>query len=325
MHVAEEIPHQPCSLLFMAGSSQDDDVTVVFSDSIVRIVFQDLETAVSACLRGARDSKSAASQEAGTTAKSRQGLFGTWGVDAKGSGKGDHTAADHRNPSGIAPLPFQRWELPRAVQSCTDAVCLGEKQPDLYWVLQQQGATAESRQQRQLLYCVAAESPSLCSVVASRQAGRGTLALLQGLASSLGSVTSGAVGRARTAASSIASTPASITSGLRSLVLAPFTSTSQGMSSSQSNDKPGPYAEAPVATFDGRQQRAEAAAMAPRAFRDEGRVVTRLCPAPRGGSLIAATDNLGRVLLVEGAHMCVLRLWKVGHASVVSLLPTRHF
>jgi hypothetical protein len=58
-----------------------------------------------------------------------------------------------------------------------------------------------------------AESPSLCAVLANRQAGRGTLAMLQGLASSLGSVTSNAVGLARAAGSRVANTPANITSG----------------------------------------------------------------------------------------------------------------
>lgn len=45
-------------------------------------------------------------------------------------------------------------------------------------------------------------------------------------------------------------------------------------------------------------------------LRDEPRAVTALAPAPRG-CLLAATDTLGRVLLVDGAALGVLRMWKV--------------
>ena len=47
------------------------------------------------------------------------------------------------------------------------------------------------------------------------------------------------------------------------------------------------------------------------ALRDEGWSVMRLAPAPRG-ALVAAVDGLGRVLLLEGAHMALVRMWKVG-------------
>ena len=58
-----------------------------------------------------------------------------------------------------------------------------------------------------------AESPALCSVVVNRQVGRGALAMLHGIAASIGSVTSGAVGLARAAGSRVLNTPANITSG----------------------------------------------------------------------------------------------------------------
>ena len=69
----------------------------------------------------------------------------------------------------------------------------------------------------------------------------------------------------------------------------------------------------PVASFD------SAAALLPRvteiathglALRDEGRAVSTLCPSPRG-ALVAAVDGLGRVLLVDGANVTIIRIWKV--------------
>ena len=46
------------------------------------------------------------------------------------------------------------------------------------------------------------------------------------------------------------------------------------------------------------------------ALRDEGRAVSRLCPSP-WGTLVAAVDGLGRVLLVDGANVTLIRMWKV--------------
>lgn len=48
-----------------------------------------------------------------------------------------------------------------------------------------------------------------------------------------------------------------------------------------------------------------------RRHRDDGRAVLSLAPAPHG-SLVAAVDSLGRVLLVEMGSMIVSRMWKVG-------------
>ena len=63
------------------------------------------------------------------------------------------------------------------------------------------------------LLCTGAESPALCSVVVNRQAGRGALAMLHGIAASIGSVTSGAVGLARAAGNRVLNTPVNITLG----------------------------------------------------------------------------------------------------------------
>lgn len=48
-----------------------------------------------------------------------------------------------------------------------------------------------------------------------------------------------------------------------------------------------------------------------RQLQDDARRLGALAPAP-AGALLAAADNLGRVLLVDGATMVVLRMWKVG-------------
>lgn len=56
------------------------------------------------------------------------------------------------------------------------------------------------------------------------------------------------------------------------------------------------------------------AALPWRALRDDARALGRLAPAP-AGALVAAADNLGRVLLVDGATMVVLRMWKVRRAA----------
>lgn len=47
-----------------------------------------------------------------------------------------------------------------------------------------------------------------------------------------------------------------------------------------------------------------------RAFGDDPRVVTELVPAPVG-ALVATADALGRVSLVDGAALLLLRMWKV--------------
>ena len=58
-----------------------------------------------------------------------------------GSGSGGHgqsrgwAAAAPARPAPL-PLPFQRWDLPRGMRACADAVCLGQRPQDLYSVLQ---------------------------------------------------------------------------------------------------------------------------------------------------------------------------------------------
>lgn len=46
-------------------------------------------------------------------------------------------------------------------------------------------------------------------------------------------------------------------------------------------------------------------------LRDDERVLEALVPAPVG-SLLVAPDSLGRVLLLDGADMVAVRIWKVG-------------
>ena len=49
----------------------------------------------------------------------------------------------------IRPVAFQRWELPRTLKGCVDAVCLGQAPRDLYSVLQ--GSYIDDER---LVYCV---------------------------------------------------------------------------------------------------------------------------------------------------------------------------
>ncbi len=51
------------------------------------------------------------------------------------------------------------------------------------------------------------------------------------------------------------------------------------------------------------------------AWHDAPRVLRALLPAPRGG-LVAACDSLGRVLLLDGTKLTLLRMWKVRCACV---------
>lgn len=53
-------------------------------------------------------------------------------------------------------------------------------------------------------------------------------------------------------------------------------------------------------------------------LRDDDRVLEGLVPAPVG-ALLVAPDNLGRVLLVDGASMAAVRIWKVRGDTVLLL------
>jgi hypothetical protein len=93
--------------------------------------------------------------------------------------------------------------------------------------------------------------------------------------------------------------------GVKSLVK-PLSSWYNGSSKSSSGSS-----AQPVVTFDDLQQlpKPEPLTLA-KQLRDDERVLDALVPAPVG-TLLVAPDNLGRVLLLDGADMVAVRIWKV--------------
>lgn len=146
---------------------------------------------------------------------------------------------------------------------------------------------------------------------------RGALALLAGAASSL---SSGVLGLARSAGSQVLAGPRALTSSIRSFVLNPL---SLGWPP-EAESTGGGTSAAGAACFDALPPAASAAAAAPvaHAFRDDPRVVT-CCVAAPVGCMLAAADNLGRVLLANGATMTVLHMWKGYRDAQVGWLEVR--
>jgi hypothetical protein len=97
-------------------------------------------------------------------------------------------------------------------------------------------------------------------------------------------------------------------SGVKSLVR-PLSSWYTGSSNSSSSSTQ------PVVAFDdlGQLPKPEPLTLT-KQLRDDERVLESVVPAPVG-SLLVAPDNLGRVLLLDGADMVAVRIWKVGVAG----------
>ena len=139
-----------CGLLFTGfgasrGCVEDEpDITLAFRDSLARISCSDLELTVRECMAVA----AASDCSKYTPIPSGGGLVGSlWG-----SSGGGVPAASGAKPVGVGPLPFQRWDLPRSVRSCSDAVCLGRTPTDLYSALQ-----GVSEGNCKLSYCIGEE------------------------------------------------------------------------------------------------------------------------------------------------------------------------
>lgn len=67
----------------------------------------------------------------------------------------------------------------------------------------------------------------------------------------------------------------------------------------------------PVVAFDDLQQLPKPEPLTlTKQLRDDERMLEALVPAPVG-ALLVAPDNLGRVLLLDGADMVAVRIWKV--------------
>lgn len=82
----------------------------------------------------------------------------------------------------------------------------------------------------------------------------------------------------------------------------------------------------PVVAFDDLQQLPKPEPLTlTKQLRDDERVLDALVPAPVG-TLLVAPDNLGRVLLLDGADMVAVRIWKVGPSCNLPVLaqPSNH-
>ncbi|KAI8465884.1 MAG: Rab3 GTPase-activating protein regulatory subunit N-terminus-domain-containing protein [Monoraphidium minutum] len=196
---------------------------------------------------------------------------------------------------GTPPLAYHRWELPSGFGARSGAACLGPRPRGLDAALAA-GAWGSGRgPEHRLLIATAGAKPPLAGVEVEEQPARGALARLAGVA---GSVTSAAYGAAYGAASkAVTLGPSLLTSGVRSL-----TSWVAGAPS----DGARPPA---VPSYDLAGAPKLEASLPWRPLIDDARRLGPLAPAPAGG-LFAAADGLGRVLLVDGASMAVLRMWK---------------
>jgi hypothetical protein len=97
--------------------------------------------------------------------------------------------------------------------------------------------------------------------------------------------------------------------GVKSLVR-PLSSWYSGTNSSSSSSSQ------PVVAFDDLAQLPKPEPLTlTKQLRDDERVLESLVPAPVG-SLLVAPDNLGRVLLLDGADMVAVRIWKVRDAGI---------
>ncbi|GBF88261.1 rab3 GTPase-activating non-catalytic subunit [Raphidocelis subcapitata] len=193
--------------------------------------------------------------------------------------------------AGAPPLSFHRWELPSGVGPRSSAVCLGPRPRDLDAVLLAAARTGGRPGDQKLLVVTGGTKPPLAAFEIEEQPQRSTLARLKGYA---GSVTTAAVGAASKAATL---GPSLLGQGVRSLanwVAGPSLDAMRG---------------AAVPAYDLTSAPKPEAALPWRALRDDARSLAPLAPAP-AGALLAAADNLGRVLLVDGASMVVLRMWK---------------
>ena len=133
---------------------------MAFPDSVARIACTDLLSALQSCTRAAveNDADAAATAAAALGSQLRvpdsSGLFHAWGLgggrSSGGGGRGQAAPGDRT--TRVQPVPFQRWELPRAVQLCADAVCLGSPPRDLYSALQ--GDVSGLDQRQRLVYCI---------------------------------------------------------------------------------------------------------------------------------------------------------------------------
>ncbi|KXZ53285.1 hypothetical protein GPECTOR_7g1179 [Gonium pectorale] len=274
------------------GLKPDDaveDVTVGWADAVARIAAWELRTAATSCY-------AAAAARLRADGGASQFRFGLWGSSASAG-------------PDIKPVAAQKWEVPASLRGRTCTVCCGQRPRDLYSLLQK-GVSTSGVASGKTIFLAGGDRPACLAAleVDEQGPGGGALSYISSVATS---VSSGVLGLARTARS-VAAAPLALTGGLRYL-MNPLQLAAGGGGGAQGDPQhQQPGQQQPLASF------ADAAAgqRAPssglwRQHCDEGRAVLALAPAPHG-SLVAAVDSLGRVLLVEAGAMLVSRMWKRG-------------
>ncbi|GAX73976.1 hypothetical protein CEUSTIGMA_g1426.t1 [Chlamydomonas eustigma] len=282
---------------FQVFEDGPEEITVVYEDCVMHMNCWDLYHTSSECWKAVHPEH--LTQDKGKA---------QWFHDASAStlGTGKHL---------IDPIPVQKWELPSAIRGCKSAVCLGRASQDLYAMLQGNNSGTSKTKEAPLLFCVGAESPCLCLLEANKVAGHGALAVIQSLASSIGSVTSQAFGLARVASNTVTKAPSNLATGLKSMIFSPFAGSSRAHHS-QPNSKQQKTSSSssssdlwsPPLRSDSVPNRCEVS-MLTCCWRDEGRATISQSLSP-GGRLLASVDSLGRVMLLEGRSLHVIRMWK---------------
>ncbi len=165
-------PITPFKKSGLRADDPTEDVTLAFSDALVRLSVLELRTHLK-LLQLARH--------------------------APGGGGGVGGGS-----SGVAPLGFQRWELPSGTGPRSSAVCLGPRPRDLDALLSGAGLQGRAGDHHRLLIATGGSKPPLTGIEVEEHPQRSTLARIAGVATSVtrvaGSVTSGVVGAASKAA-----------------------------------------------------------------------------------------------------------------------------
>uniref|UniRef100_A0A7S3VKQ3 Rab3-GAP regulatory subunit N-terminal domain-containing protein n=1 Tax=Dunaliella tertiolecta TaxID=3047 RepID=A0A7S3VKQ3_DUNTE len=222
-------------------------------------------------------------------------------------------------PEVLPMAPCLKWSMPRSIGPRLDALYLGPRPPSLYEALQggapghwqssgkaddddkgdcggedeDGGGGLDATAAGRVVLATAGQGPALAALDAPAAAGhRG---------GGIGALAYSLYDYARSARSQVSlSGPSSLRQGIKSFLLAPLLSW----------DSKG---RLPWATFDDPAASCGQGGAVPslwKCMRDDARTIKALVPAPRG-TLLAALDNLGRVLLVDAAsQMGVLRMLK---------------
>ncbi|GFR47915.1 hypothetical protein Agub_g9715, partial [Astrephomene gubernaculifera] len=216
----------------------------------------------------------------------------------------------------IKPLSAQKWEVPGAARGRSCVVCCGQRPRDLYSLLQSMGSQPGTATGKTIFLAGGDRPACLAALEVDEQSPGGGGGALSYISSVAVSVSSGVLGLARTARN-VAAAPLALRDGLKYLMMtnplqlaaAAVGATSSALTTHTTGSSHNSPAQ-PLADFADAAagQRAPATGLW-RRHRDDGRAVLSLSPAPHG-SLVAAVDSLGRVMLVEVGGLLVSRMWK---------------